>query len=78
MVKCVGDMNGWTIASVKLATISFVIIILKLWGGAMAWVQNTNLWWFIGAFAIFVLMSGAGCESCCGKSLKKSVKKKKK
>ncbi len=72
------NMSGWTIASMKLATMSFVLIVLKLWGGAMTWVNNTNAWWFIGVFAIFILISGAGCETCCGKFAKKPAKKKKK
>lgn len=78
MVKYVNDIDGWTIASMKLATVSFIIIVLKLWGGAMVWVHNTNIWWFIGAFAIFVLRAGIGCECCCGKFAKKAIKKKKK
>ena len=78
MVKCINNMDGWTLASVKLATISFVLIVLKLWGGAMIWVQTTNIWWFIGAFAIFILKAGMGCEHYCGKSVKKVVKVKRK
>ena len=77
MIKRVNNIDGWTIVSMKLAIIVFVIIVLKLWGDAMTWIHDTNIWWFIGAFAVFVLRAGVGCEYCCGKFAKKVVKKKK-
>ena len=71
-------MDHGLIAFMKLATATFVIIVLKLWDGAMTWVQNTNIWIFIGAFAVFVIMAGMKCKGCCNKPEKKEVKKAKK
>lgn len=76
MFKCDGKIDCWTIASMKLATVAFVIVVLKLWSGAMIWIYSTNIWWFIGAFVIFVLRAGMGCECC--KPTKKINKRKKK
>ncbi|MFH1521481.1 MAG: hypothetical protein ABIF18_00830 [archaeon] len=81
MLKDCCNMDGWTIASCKVATIAFVIIVLKLWAGAMSWVHNTNIWWFVGIFVILVIKIGMG-HGCCQcnvpkKVVKKVVKKKK-
>lgn len=79
MFKCNTKMNRGLIASIKFATATFVIIVLKLWDGAMVWVHNTNIWWFVGAFVIFVVMAGMKCEGLKNKSkpVKKNTKKKK-
>ena len=39
----------------KVAVAALVIIILKLWGGAMNWVIDTNIWWFVLILAVLVL-----------------------
>jgi len=77
MFKKFEGMDRWTVLSMKLATMAFVIVVLKIWGGAMIWVQNTNVWWFVLAFVVFAIRAGmsAGCRS--GKLSKKKVVKKK-
>ena len=68
----------WTIISVKIAVVAFVIIVLKIWSEAMTWVQNTNIWWFVAVFVIFAVNAGMHCEnSCCVvKSPQKKSKRK--
>ena len=39
----------------KLAVVAFVLIFLKLWPGALAWVGRTNVWWFVLALVIFLM-----------------------
>ena len=69
-------VNRWAICSMKLATIAFVLIVLKIWDGALGWVRNTNVWWFVAAFVIFVVMAGADSGSCKKEVVKKTVKRK--
>lgn len=75
MLKDCCTMDGWTIASCKVATIAFVIIVLKVWGDAMGWVNNTNIWWFVGIFVVFTVVVGMNC-GCCKCSAPKKVAKK--
>jgi hypothetical protein len=82
MIKCDGKMGCGTIVSMKLTTVVFTIIVLKLWTGAATWVNNTNIWWFVGAFVVFAIFAGAS-HGCCGpvsgkETVKKKVAKKKK
>ena len=77
MFKCNTKINHGLVASVKFATAAFVIIVLKLWDGAMAWVHNTNIWWFVGAFVVFVVVAGMKCECFHCKPKAKATKKKK-
>ena len=77
MIKCDGAMDRCTLISMKLATIAFVIVVLKLWGGAMTWVVNTNIWWFVVAFVIFAVKAGMNCPCCSTQPAKKVAKKKK-
>jgi len=62
MIKCYGNMDSLGILSIKLATASLVVIILKLWSGSIAWILRTNIWWFVLAFAIFVIRAGMGSK----------------
>lgn len=76
MFKRNKEMDHCMIFSIKLATVAFVIVVLKLWGSAMVWVHNTNIWWFVGAFVVFAIIAVSNCESsCCGLSKKKTKKK---
>ena len=77
MFKVLGDVDRWTIFSMKLATMAFVLIVLKTWGGAMNWVNNTNVWWFVLAFVIFAIRAGMGAGCCRDKSAKKNIAKRK-
>gem|GEM_PF-1846847 len=75
MFKILEGADRWTIFSMKLATMTFVIVVLKIWGGAMDWVNDTNVWWFVLVFVVFAIRAGMGA-GCCGKSTGKVVKKK--
>lgn len=77
MFKCNTKMTHGLIASIKFATATFVIIVLKLWDAAMAWVNNTNIWWFVGAFVIFAVIAGTKCKCFHCKPKEKGAKKKK-
>ena len=81
MIKCNDNSgHGWAIVSMKLAVATFVIIVLKIWTGAMNWVHATNIWWFVAALVIFVVLAGGCCgsEYCpVSKTTKKVAKKKK-
>ncbi|MFH0712221.1 MAG: hypothetical protein V1889_03860 [archaeon] len=77
MFKILEGVDQWMVFSMKLATISFVLIVLKIWGGAMRWVVDTNVWWFVLAFVIFALRAGMGTECCRRKITKVKVVKKK-
>lgn len=74
MFKILEGVDRWTIFSMKLAMMAFVIVVLKIWGAAMTWVNNTNVWWFVLAFVIFAIRAGAG--GCSYKSAGKKVAKK--
>lgn len=77
MIKCEG-MDGSRIFFGKLAVIAFVFIVLNLWTALADWVQATNVWWFVGAFVILVLIIGGGtCPVNAAVAKKKTVKKKK-
>ena len=76
MFKVLEGADLWTIFSMKLATMAFVLVVLKIWGAAMIWVNNTNVWWFVLAFVIFAIRAGMGAGCCTGKSVKKKVVKK--
>ncbi len=77
MLKDTYVLDKWTIALGKVGTMVFVIIILKIWGGAMNWVHNTNIWWFVGAFVIIIIKIGMS-HGCCQCSVPDKVAKKKK
>ena len=77
MLKALDGVDRWTILSMKLATMAFVLIVLKIWSGAMNWVNATNVWWFILAFVIFAIRAGMGAGCCCNKLTKKKVVGKK-
>ncbi len=49
----VKKLDAWDISLTKLATAAGIIIVLKLWVGAMNWVHDTNIWWFVAALVIF-------------------------
>ena len=72
MIKCEG-VDGSRMFFGKLAVIAFVFIVLNLWTGLASWVQTTNVWWFVGAFVILVLIVGGDC--CGGKTKTMPVKK---
>ena len=77
MLKFLEGMDRWTIFSMKLATVAFVFVVLKIWSGAMSWVNNTNVWWFVLVFVIFAIRAGMGAGCCMCKSVKKSTVKRK-
>ena len=77
MLKFLEGMDRWTIFSMKLATVAFVFVVLKIWSGAMSWVNNTNVWWFVLAFVIFAIKAGMGAGCCGDMSVKKKVVRKK-
>ena len=77
MLKILEGVDRWTIFSMKLATMAFVLIILKIWSGAMNWVNTTNVWWFVLAFVIFAIRAGMGAGCCSEKPVKKRATKKK-
>jgi len=78
MFKILEGVDRWTIFSIKSATMAFVLIVLKIWDGAMNWVHATNVWWFVLAFVVFTIIVGARSGCCMGKSTEKKVAKKKK
>lgn len=64
MFKVLEGVDRWTVLSMKLATVSFVLIVLKIWDGAMSWIADTNVWWFVLAFVVFVIRAGMGSGYC--------------
>lgn len=76
MLKDIYVLDKWAIALGKIGTMVFVIIVLKLWVGAMNWVHNTNIWWFVGAFVIIIIKIGM-IHGCCQRSVPNKVVKKK-
>lgn len=71
MIKSYGNMDSLGIVSIKLATASLVIIILKLWSGSISWIVKTNIWWFVLALVIFLLRAGMGRGVSCREVIKK-------
>ncbi len=49
----VKKLDAWDISLTKLSTAAAIIIVFKLWVGAMNWVHDTNVWWFVAALVIF-------------------------
>jgi hypothetical protein len=78
MFKKFEGMDRWTLVSMKLATIAFVLVVLKIWNGASKWVYATNVWWFVLAFVAFAIGAGMGSGCCAGnKPVDKKVAGKK-
>ena len=77
MFKILEGVDRWTIFSMKLAMMAFVIVVLKIWGAAMTWVNNTNVWWFVLAFVIFAIRAGMGAGCGSRKPVEKKVVRKK-
>lgn len=73
MFNKIEGMDKWTIFSMKLAMVAFVLVVLKIWVGAMSWVHDTNVWWFVLGFVVFAIRAGMG-SGCCASS-KPIVKK---
>ena len=77
MINKTYTFDRLTLTSLKISFVFFTITILKLWGGLMNWVINTNTWWF---FLIFILAMIKPTLSRFGLSIvepKKVVEKKK-
>ncbi len=53
--KRIKKLDVWDISLIKLASIAFVLGLIKLWSAAMAFVHNTSIWWFVAAFVIFAI-----------------------
>jgi hypothetical protein len=54
-----------------------VLIVLKIWDGAMTWVHDTNVWWFGLAFVVFAIRAGMGAGCCVSsKPVAKKVARK--
>ncbi len=51
----VKKLDAWDISLTKVSSAVAIIIVLKLWGGAMTWVHNTNIWWFVIALMVFAI-----------------------
>jgi len=70
------EMSGRKIFAVKLAVISFTIIVMRLWTGFTTWVFDINIWWLVAVFVIAAWKAGC-CKGSCGMDMGKGKKKKK-
>ena len=50
--KDVKKLDVWDVGLIKLAVVASVFIILNVWTAAMNFVQNTSVWWFVGALVV--------------------------